>query len=111
MRKALDREVKQIIKIMLKGDTERQRRIKAGRASDYDMRADKAIRTAGQKLTLPGYAPKQRDELISKLKISLANARPWEEMGETYCSRTSFYAFRKEFRCLIASYMGMVHDG
>lgn len=105
----LDREGKQIIKIMLKNDAERRRRIRSGKGSEFDTAAVEAIKAAGEKIELPGYAPKQRAELIDKLKTSLAGAVPYEEMGETYCSRTTFYKARKEYRLLIARNMGLTH--
>lgn len=105
----LDREGKQIIKILLKNDTARRQRVKSGKGSGFDAAAIDAIRAAEESIELPGYAPKQRAELIGKLKISLAGAVPYEEMGETYCSRTTFYKARKEYRLLIARNLGLTH--
>ena len=51
-----------------------------------------------------------REVIITKIYESLLYNTPWELMGETYCCRTLFYAYRKQFCYLVALHLGIVEE-
>lgn len=107
----LDRESKKIVKAIIHGDVKRQKRIRAGQPTSFDVKASKAIEEARRALELPGYEEQIREVVINKIYESLLYNTPWELLGETYCCRRLFYEYRMKFMYLIAIDMDIVKVG
>lgn len=80
-----------------------------GVQSSFNRRGDAAIRHAKEELDIGDASPEVRDVIIDKIYQSIAHSTAWEYLGETYCSRGSFYQLRKQFCFLIADSMGMIN--
>lgn len=70
-------------------------------------RGAEAIAKAREEMEIGDAAPEVRETIIDKIQQSIAYSQPWEHMGETYCSRGTFYQYRKQFAFLVADHMGL----
>lgn len=104
----IDEDTKKIVKAIVHGDKKRQIRRKKGRHTEFDIKAEEAIRAAQQELPLDGIDREARRRITEKIYTSLLYNIPWELLGETYCSRRLFYKYRMEFCYLIAVNMGII---
>lgn len=104
----IDEDTKKIVKAIVHGDKKRKARRKKGSHTDFDRKAEEAIRAARRELPLDGIEREARHHITEKIYISLLYNTPWELLGETYCSRRLFYEYRMEFCYLIAVNMGII---
>ena len=104
----IDEDTKKIVKAIIHGDQKRQSRKRAGKYTEFDRRAEIAIREAKRELQLSGTDQKARRYIVDKIYKSLLHNMPWELMGETLCCRRLFYEHRTEFCYLVAVNMGII---
>ena len=97
-------EEKQIVYATIRMDS------KAGNngRSDFLKKGKAAIQKAREEIDLGDMTPEIREIIIGKIQQSIADAQPWELMGETYCSRGTFYQYRKQFSYMVADNMGII---
>lgn len=79
-----------------------------GRQSNFGRRGASAIDKAKENLDVGDVSSEVRAVIIDKIYQSIAYSTAWEYLGETYCSRGTFYQYRKQFCYLVADSMGMI---
>ena len=107
-RMTLDEDEKRIVRAVVHSDAKRQRRQQAKKETAFDRKATAAIEAAKEELRLGDVTPEIREAIIEKIYISLLYNTPWEYLGDTYCCRSLFYAYRKQFCYLVAVGLGIV---
>lgn len=107
-RATLDEDEKRIIRAVIHSDEKRRRRQQAKKETAFDRKATAAIAKAKEELDLGEVDQTIRETIIAKIYTSLLYNTPWELMGETYCCRSLFYAYRKQFCYLVALHLGIV---
>lgn len=107
-RKILDEDEKKIVRAVIHGDGKRQRRYKVGKETAFDKKASAAIARAKQEIDLGEVNECVREKIIQKIYASLKTNTPWELMGETYCCRSLFYAYRNQFCYLVALHLNII---
>lgn len=95
---------RQIVNAIVREDARR------GSTSNFNRRGASAIQKAKDDLNIGDASPDVRSVIIDKIYQSIAYSTAWEYLGETYCSRGTFYQHRKQFCYLIADNMGMIND-
>lgn len=108
MAHTIDEDTKKIVKAIVHGDQKRQNRRRNGKHTDFDRKAEEAIKAAKRDLPLEGMDHTARAHIIDKIYKSLLYNTPWEMLGDTYCCRRLFYEWRMEFCYLIAVHMGII---
>ena len=108
MAHTIDDDTKKIVKAIVHGDQKRKNRKRKGIHTDFDRRAEEAIRAAKRELPLHDMDQAARAHIIDRIYKSLLYNTPWERLGETYCCRRLFYEYRMEFCYLIAVHMGII---
>lgn len=108
MAHTIDDDTKKIVKAIVHGDKKRQIRKRKGKHTDFDRRAEEAIKAAKRELPLEGMDQTARAHIIDRIYQSLLYNTPWEMLGDTYCCRRLFYEYRMEFCYLIAVHMGII---
>lgn len=108
MAHTIDDDTKKIVKAIVHGDKKRQSRKRKGEHTDFDRRAEEAIKAAKRELPLEGMDQAARAHIIDRIYQSLLYNTPWEMLGDTYCCRRLFYEYRMEFCYLIAVHMGII---
>jgi hypothetical protein len=98
---------KQIVYAVVRMDRKNKEK-GTGRTAGFWKRGSEAIRKAEEDIDVGYASPEIRKEIVEKLYQSIAFTQPWELLGETYCSRGTFYSYRKKFCFLIADNMGMI---
>lgn len=104
----LDEDTKRIIRAVIHSDEKRRRRHQHKQATQFDKKATEAIQKAREELDLGDVDQEVSDYIINKLYTSLLYNTPWELIGETYCCRSLFYAYRKQFCYLVALHLDMI---
>lgn len=107
-RATLDEDEKRIIRAVIHSDEKRRRRQQAKKETAFDRKAAAAIAKAKEELDLGEVDQSIRETIIAKIYTSLLYNTPWELMGETYCCRSLFYAYRKQFCYLVALHLDIV---
>ena len=107
-RATLDEDEKRIIRAVIHSDEKRRRRQQAKKETAFDRKATAAIAKAKEELDLGEVDQTIRETIIAKIYTSLLYNTPWELMGETYCCRSLFYAYRKQFCYLVALHLDIV---
>ena len=107
----VDKGTKNIVKLLLTTIPDRNRRKKAGTYTEFDAKVDDAISKAEKDIKLEGYRGKERREMITKIRTSIARDIPYENIENTYCCRNVFYRYRREYSYLVAMHMGMITEG
>ena len=107
-RTTLDEDEKRIIRAVIHSDEKRRRRQQAKKETAFDRKATAAIAKAKEELDLGEVDQTIRETIIAKIYTSLLYNTPWELMGETYCCRSLFYAYRKQFCYLVSLHLGIV---
>lgn len=108
MAHTIDDDTKKIVKAIVHGDKKRQSWKRKGKHTDFDRRAEEAIKAAKRELPLEGMDQTARAHIIDRIYQSLLYNTPWEMLGDTYCCRRLFYEYRMEFCYLIAVHMGII---
>lgn len=108
MAHTIDDDTKKIVKAIVHGDKKRQSRKRKGEHTDFDRRAEEAIKAAKRELPLESMDQAARAHIIDRIYQSLLYNTPWEMLGDTYCCRRLFYEYRMEFCYLIAVHMGII---
>ena len=108
MAHTIDDDTKKIVKAIVHGDKKRQSRKRKVKHTDFDRRAEEAIKAAKRELPLEGMDQTARAHIIDRIYQSLLYNTPWEMLGDTYCCRRLFYEYRMEFCYLIAVHMGII---
>ena len=103
---SVDRDTKKIIKAVIHSDTQRRKRKRSGKHTNFDTLAEVAIEQAKSEILLEIEDTKIRQYIIEKLYESLA----YNTLGETYCCRNLFYEYRTRFINLVAYHMGIICD-
>lgn len=103
----LNYDEKQIVYAVVRMDR-KNREQGSRKTSAFWKRGSEAIRKAEEDIDVGSASPEVRDEIVRKLYQSIAYTQPWELLGETYCSRGTFYSYRKRFCFMIACNMGMI---
>lgn len=93
---------KQIVHAIVREDARR------GQRSNFNRRSASAIQKAKDDLNIGDVSPEVRQTIVDKIYQSIAYSTPWEYLGETFCSRGTFYQHRKQFCYLVADNMGMI---
>lgn len=109
-RATLDEDEKRIIRAVIHSDEKRRRRQQAKKETAFDRKASDAIAKAKAELDLGEIDKSVKEIIIAKIYTSLLYNTPWELMGETYCCRSLFYAYRKQFCYLVALHLGIVEQ-
>ena len=107
-RATLDEDEKRIIRAVIHSDEKRRRRQQAKMETAFDRKATAAIAKAKEELDLGEVDQTIKETIIAKIYTSLLYNTPWELMGETYCCRSLFYAYRKQFCYLVALHLDIV---
>ena len=106
----LDSDEKKIVKAVIHSDEKRQKRQQAGKKTPFDTKATAAIEKAKTDLDLAEVTEEVREIIIQKIYKSLLYNTPWELSGETYCCRSLFYEYRKQFCYLVAQNLGIIRQ-
>lgn len=89
-------------------DTDRLRRMKAGKATAFDKRAEAAIARASTRFLVKELPDdKARERVRERVMFSLITGTPWEHCGETYVGRRLFYTYRNRYVEIVAEEMGL----
>lgn len=96
---------RQIVNAIVREDARRRTQ------SNFNRRGASAIQKAKDDLNIGDVSPDVRATIIDKIYQSIAYSTAWEYLGETYCSRGTFYQHRKQFCYLIADNLGMISTG
>ena len=107
MRMTLDEDEKRIVRAVIHGDAKRQRRTGTRKETAFDRKATAAIKAALEEMDLGEAQEDIRQTIMDKIYKSLVYNTPWEYLGETYCCRSLFYAYRKQFCFLVAVHLGI----
>lgn len=51
------------------------------------------------------------EELLAKVRVCIIDHIPFELLGETYCSRNTFYSYRNKYLYYVAKAYGIREDG
>ena len=103
----LDEDEKRIVRAVIHGDAKRQRRAGTRKETAFDRKATAAIKAAHEEIDLGDMQEEIRQTITDKIYRSLVYNTPWEYLGETYCCRSIFYAYRKQFCFLVAVHLGI----
>lgn len=95
---------RQIVHAIVREDARR------GTQSNFNRRGASAIQKAKADLNIGDVSPEVRSAIIDKIYQSIAYSTAWEYLGETYCSRGTFYQHRKQFCYLVAENLGMIDE-
>ena len=106
----LDEDEKRIIHAVIHSEKKRHYRQQLKKETEFDKKSVVAIAKAKEELDLGEVEGNVREVIITKIYESLLYNTPWELMGETYCCRTLFYAYRKQFCYLVALHLGIVEE-
>lgn len=106
----LDNDEKKIVKAVIHSDEKRQKRQQAGKKTPFDTKVTAAIEKAKKDLDLGEVTEEVREIIIQKIYKSLLYNTPWELSGETYCCRSLFYEYRKQFCYLVAQNLGIIRQ-
>ena len=63
----------------------------------------KAVAKANEEIDLS-------EELLDKVRDCIINHNPYELLGETYCSRNTFYSYRNKYLYFVARAYGIRED-
>ena len=95
---------RQIVNAIVREDARRRTQ------SNFNRRGASAIQKAKEDLNIGDVSPDIRADIIDKIYQSIAYSTAWEYLGETYCSRGTFYQHRKQFCYLVADNLGMINE-
>lgn len=101
---------KELVRAIIKSNPKRLARISAGKGSKFDKMAAYAISEAINNVNIGTSSPEVREVITKKIIDSIETDTAWEHMGDTYCGRSTFYAYRKRFMKLIAINIGAIQD-
>lgn len=104
----LEEDYKRIVRALIHSDAARKKRIRKGTATDFDIKADRAIKDAMSELQIEGFTKQAQKELTKKLYQSLQYNTPWELLGDTMVCRSLFYRYRSQLMYLVAVHMDMI---
>lgn len=104
----IDKEIKDIVKKIIKGNDKRYDRKKQQKESPFDDLAIRMIEMALDETCINIKDDELRKKLQVKIYESLVHGIPYEYMGETYCGRRQFYEYRNKFILNLADYFGMI---
>ena len=106
----LDEDEKRIVRSMIRLEDKRRRGKLNRRATVFDRKVKTAIERAEIDVDLGGAQGKPRDELLGKIRDHIVTNTPWERIGETYCSRGTFYTYARRYQFLIARNVGLIEE-
>ena len=66
----------------------------------FDKKAVNAVSSADKRMELS-------DEILKKVRLNITDKTRWEEIGETYCCRNTFYHYCKKYRYFVAEAAGI----
>ncbi|MCM1218061.1 MAG: hypothetical protein NC548_26545 [Lachnospiraceae bacterium] len=106
----LDTDEKRIVRSLVRLEDKRRRGKLKRRETAFDRKVQAAIERADSGVDLGGVQGEQRAELLAKIHDHIVTNTPWERIGETYCSRGTFYAYARRYQFLIAQNVGLVGE-
>lgn len=106
----LDTDEKKIVRSLIRLEDKRRRGKLKRRATTFDRKVQTAIERAESDVDLGGAQGKPRDELLAKIRDHIITNTPWERIGDTYCSRGTFYTYARRYQFLIAKNIGLIEE-
>ncbi len=98
----LDEDEKRIARAIVRLDNKRTRKNRK-QATAFDKKAAAAVEKANADINID-------DELLAKVKQNIISGIAWEYIGETYCSRNTFYGYARRYLFYVARAFGIVED-
>ena len=101
----LDRSRRQIAKAVIRLEYENR---KAGtKLTTFDKKIAAAVATANEEIEREALLP---DDIVDKIRINILDGVTWENIGETYCSRETFYRYSRKYCFFVARALGMTDN-
>ncbi len=106
----LDTDEKKIVRSLIRLEDKRRHGKLKRQATAFDRKVQTAIERAESDVDLGGAQGKPRDELLAKIHTHIVTNTAWERIGETYCSRGTFYKYARRYQFLIAKNIGLIEE-
>lgn len=106
----LDEDEKRIVRSLIRLEDKCRRGKLKRRETAFDRKIQTAIEQAEKSVDLGGAQGKPRGELLEKIRDHILTNTPWERIGETYCSRGTFYTYARRYQFLIARNIGLIEE-
>lgn len=109
--KKLDADIKTIARNIIQGNEKRKKRIRAEKASYFDLTAAKVVEDA-LRLSCQNIEDIQaRRKMQEKIYKSIVYNEAYEYIADLPCGRRQFYEYRTEFITRVAQKMDMLPGG
>ena len=106
----MDADIKALARIIIQGNERRKKRIKAGRASAFDIMAvgavEDALRACCQNIEDIGVRRQTQENIYKSIVYNM----PYEYIENALCGRRQFYEYRTEFMTRVAQAMDLLQQ-
>ena len=106
----MDADIKAVARSIIQGNEKRKKRIKAGKASAFDIKAavvEDALCSSCQNIE----SIQARRQMQKRIYESIVYNTPYEYIADALCGRRQFYEYRTEFITRVAQAMDMLQGG
>lgn len=106
----LEADIKTVARSIIQGTEKREKRIKDGNASAFDVKAAEIVANALNATCENIASSKARKQMQEKIYKSILHNQPYEYIADPCCGRRQFYEYRMEFISNVADAMGMLPE-
>lgn len=107
----MDADIKAVARSIIQGNEKRKKRIKAGKASSFDVMAAAVVEDALCSSCQNIESIQARRQMQKRIYESIVYNTPYEYIADALCGRRQFYEYRTEFITRVAQAMDMLPGG
>jgi len=107
----MDADIKAVARSIIQGNEKRKKRIKAGKASAFDIMAAAVVEDALCSSCQNIESIQARQQMQKRIYESIVYNTPYEYIADALCGRRQFYEYRTEFITRLAQAMDMLPGG
>lgn len=107
----LDADIKAMARSVIQSNEKRKKRIKAGKASAFDIMAAAAVEDALCSSCQDIEGIQARRQMQGNIYKGIVSNMPYEHIAGALCGRRKFYEYRTEFIMRVAQAMDMLPGG
>lgn len=107
----MDADIKAVARSIIQGNEKRKKRIKAGKASAFDIKAAAVVEDALCSSCQNIESIQARRQMQKRIYESIVYNAPYEYIADALCGRRQFYEYRTEFITRVAQAMDMLPGG
>lgn len=104
----MDADIKAVARSIIQGNEKRKKRIKAGKASAFDVKAAAIVEDALCSSCQNIESIQARRQMQKKIYESIIHNTPYEYIADALCGRRQFYNYRTEFITMVAEGLEMI---